>query len=115
MRILVVDDEPVVLEFLDCALTRRGHHVCTVRARDDAALLATSEAAARADAPELAIVSSEMECASELIARVRAARPGIRIVLFAAGTLRPTDIRRVGGDAFLPKPCTLAELDAAVG
>ena len=77
-RILVVDDEAAIRGLLDRALRERGHEVVAVN-NGQAAL----EAVLTAETPYDLVITNNcmpgME-GQELIARIRAARPGLAIV-----------------------------------
>ena len=109
MRLLVVDDEPLVLDTIAPFLERCGHQVIAL-AKVDAA------AAALAGAPQeidLVIADVRLTEGGTQLARVaRAHLPGIHVILMSTQAL-PHDLRRAldaGVAGFLRKPVKLDEL-----
>jgi CheY-like chemotaxis protein len=109
-RILVIDDEPEVLQLIAKVLVRAGHEV-DLAPNGEAGLerLATF-------APDLLIVDKMLPQmhGGEVIARARAQRPDLAVMMITAFpeplTLGPERL-----DAYLPKPFkTLAAIEEAV-
>jgi CheY-like chemotaxis protein len=113
-RILVVDDEPAVRRFVTDALRSSGYEVVAASSGRDALVSVYGESRT----PTLLLTDIEMPGMSgvELAARVRADRPGIRVILM---TGRETSAARARERAdlvegVLLKPFGLAELLRAV-
>lgn len=113
-RILICDDEDVLRALVRTALTRRGFEV--LEAQDgDAAV-----AAIRSERPDLVLLDLMMpgRTGLEVLEAVQAdsALSEIPVLMLTARTLEADQVAALGAGArnFLPKPFTLAELDAAV-
>jgi DNA-binding response OmpR family regulator len=115
MRLLIVDDDPIVREFLSDALMRLGHEVAC--AKDGPAAL---EMLDRNDFPAC-IVDWEMPGMSglELCAQIRRrdGQPGLHYLIMLTG--RDSDLDMVdgleaGADTYLPKPPDICELDSTL-
>jgi two-component system, cell cycle response regulator CpdR len=113
--ILVVDDDPAVLQFVERVLHRAGADVTAV-ASGRAALRAIADDATK---PTILLTAIEMPAMTgiELSARVRALRPGVQVVMTTADVAsaeaardRPDLVGRV-----LLKPLIEGELLAATG
>ena len=111
--ILVVDDDPAILQFLERVLRRAGAEVTAVGS-GRAALRAIADGASK---PSLLLTAIELPVMTgiELSARVRALRPGIQVVMMTADPAsadaardRPDLVGRV-----LLEPITADELLAA--
>ncbi len=99
-KILVIDDELLILNTVEKALTRVGYSVA--RAQNMAEL----DAALR-DAPfDLMITDLHMDedTVENIIERVRQSSPDIRVLLMSGGSYRPD------ADNFIEKPFKLEEL-----
>jgi DNA-binding response OmpR family regulator len=112
-RILVVDDEPHIVDVVSAYLVREGHVVST--ASDGEAALAR----ARADAPDLIVLDVMLPLRSgfDVLRELRAAGSPAAVILLTA---RDDVIDRVAGleigaDDYLTKPFEPRELVARVG
>jgi len=112
-RILVVDDEPHILEVVRAYLVREGHEVST--AGDGEAALA----AIRADDPDLVVLDVMLPRRSgfDVLRELRAHGPRPAVILLTA---RDELVDRVAGleigaDDYVPKPFEPRELVARVG
>lgn len=113
-EVLVVDDEPRVLEFLEKGLTRLGYEVLTAESGNRACEIYSSK-------------SSEINCVLldlimpgmsglEAYARLRNINPGVRVILssgYSSGSIRREAVE-AGSPEFLEKPYTLEELSQAL-
>ncbi len=99
-KILVVDDELLILNAVEKALTKEGYRVTGVQNRQEL------EAALQSAPYDLLITDLHMEEASaeDIISRVKQKSPAIRVLLMS-GTASRTDT-----DNFIEKPFKLAEL-----
>jgi len=113
--VLVVDDDPAVLHFVDRVLRRAGAEVTAVSS-GRAALRVIADDVSK---PSLLLTAIELPAMTgiELSARVRALRPGIQVVMMTADPVsaeaardRPDLVGRV-----LLKPITAGDLLAAAG
>ena len=113
-RILVVDDEPAVRRFVTDALRSSGYEVVAASSGRDALVSVYGERRT----PELLLTDIEMPGMSgvELAARVRADRPGIRVILMTGLETSAALARERAGlvEGVLLKPFGLAELLHAV-
>ena len=112
-RILVVDDEPHIVDVVRAYLVREGYTVDVAR-DGDAAL-----ASARANAPDLVILDVMLPRRSgfEVLRELRASGAGAAVIMLTA---RDDVIDRVAGlelgaDDYVPKPFEPRELVARVG
>ena len=112
-RVLVVDDEPSVLEFVDRALRQAGYE--TVLAESGAAAVAASERSGKFDLL-LTDLTMPLMAGDELARLLRQHDPGLRVLyltgycdrLFGAKSTLWSD------EAFLEKPCSVNGLLEAV-
>ena len=112
-RVLVVDDEPSMLELLTELLTALGQQARGVPPADARAALAAGPWDVLL--VDLALPPND---GTELIAWAKARWPGLRCVLYSAQPDTAAIARlaqTVGADAWLPKPFDLAALAVAVG
>jgi CheY-like chemotaxis protein len=113
-RILVVDDEPAVRRFVTDALRSSGYEVVAASSGRDALVSVYGESRT----PTLLLTDIEMPGMSgvELAARVRADRPGIRVILMTGRETSAARARERAGlvEGVLLKPFGLAELLHAV-
>ena len=99
-KILVIDDELLILTTVEKALTRVGY--CVAKAQNMEEL-----AAALSEAPfDLMITDLHMEeeTVENIIERVRQSSPRIRVLMMSGGSYRPN------ADNFIEKPFKLEEL-----
>jgi CheY-like chemotaxis protein len=113
-RILVVDDEPAVRRFVTDALRSSGYEVVAASSGREALVSVYGESRT----PTLLMTDIEMPGMSgvELAARVRADRPGIRVILMTGRETSAARARERAGlvEGVLLKPFGLAELLHAV-
>ena len=113
-RILICDDEDVLRALVRTALTRRGLGVLEAQDGDEAV------EAIRREQPDLVLLDLMMpgRTGIEVLEAVQAdaALSSIPVLMLTARTLEADRVAALGAGArsFLPKPFTLAELDAAV-
>ena len=107
-RVLVVDDQPEILNLLEDVLRVAGYEVAKAQSGDDA-LRVLAEASF-----DLVITDLGMPGMSgwELARETRSQSPDIRVLLLTgwAATLDPEEIRRNGVNATLKKPFEMDEL-----
>ena len=99
-KILVIDDEPLILNTVEKALARVGYSVAKAQNMEE---LGT----ALSEAPfDLMITDLHMDedTAENIIERVKQSSPGIKVLLMSGGSYR-TD-----ADNFIEKPFKLEEL-----
>lgn len=114
MRVLLVDDDPSVLRFLEDVLQARGHEVVSVQplGMDDAARCAD---VAASFCPELLIVDLQMPIdPAGVAAAVRRAQVEARVILCTGMATSHEDRDRIGVDGLLAKPFTTADLERAI-
>ena len=114
--ILIVDDDPSVLQSLGLVLKQAGYATC--------AAATPGEALERATAPEMALVLQDMnfsrrtsgEEGLELLANIRAARPDLPVILITAWGSIALAVAGVkaGAADFITKPWTHEQLLHAV-
>jgi two-component system cell cycle sensor histidine kinase/response regulator CckA len=110
--ILVVDDEPAVLQLVSSVLAARGHLV--IEAPNAAAgLLAVDRHEGEVDLLVSDVVMPGMT-GPRLAAEVRARRPSIRVLLVSGYSEGPIGLDDPARDGFLEKPFTPDELIARV-
>ncbi len=114
-RILVVDDEPTILELLTRLLVRSGHEVLAAQNADAAVAILKTES------PEIAIVDLVMpgKGGLALIMENLAKKPGLTIVAMSGRIPLGTDSvlglgNAIGINCYLPKPFTQEELEKAI-
>lgn len=113
MRVLLVDDDPSVLRFLEDLLRSRGHVVVNVQPQAGDHVHAAAAAAALR--PDLLIVDKQMPIdPAGVVAAAREASPGVRVVLCTGSATSAEDEARIGADLVLRKPFTPTELDRAL-
>lgn len=116
MKILIADDDPVILRTLEAKLTAWGHEV--VSASDGAQSMRILEGP---DAPALAILDWSMPHPDGLsvcraIREVPALRPTYVIMLTVRDSKSDTVVGlEAGADDYIVKPCNFSELRARVG
>jgi|GEM_PF-1874708 PAS domain S-box-containing protein len=113
-RVLVVDDEPRVLEFLEKGLTRLGYDVVPAESGRRACEIYSRQS------EEISCVLLDLIMPGmsglEAYARLRDINPRVRVILssgYSSGGIRQ-EAAEVGGPEFLAKPYTLEELSQAL-
>ncbi|HEX5410734.1 MAG TPA: ATP-binding protein [Terriglobia bacterium] len=113
-RVLVVDDEPRILEFLEKGLTRLGYEVITAESGRSACEIYSR-------------ISGDINCVLldlimpglsglETYARLKDINPGVRVILssgYSSGLIR-REASAAGSPEFMEKPFTLEELSQAL-
>jgi CheY-like chemotaxis protein len=111
-RVLVVDDQPPILDLISEVLLLLGHEVVTAADGAEGA-----EVFEHDPTFDLVITDLLMPRLSgwELAQRLRAANPAVPIIVMA-GSLDPTDLERARevGVELLQKPVRLRDLQAAI-
>jgi CheY-like chemotaxis protein len=113
-RLLVVDDDPVVLHLIQLRLKAGGHRIITATSPDEALRVIGERGL-----PDLAVLDVSMPGMSglELLARLRE-HPGAEGLpaVFLSGRVQPRDIEagRALGATYLTKPFVASALLAAV-
>jgi len=109
LRILVVEDQPLLLLDLADQLTEYGHHVLTAGSARTAARLLDNNIDALITDIELGDGPDGLA-----LARLAAqARPNLPIVVVSAG-VRPTHAQMPAGAVFLPKPYRVSDILGAL-
>jgi two-component system, cell cycle sensor histidine kinase and response regulator CckA len=111
--ILVVDDEPVVLETVRDGLTAHGYQVLTAGGGEDALQMAQAHQGAIA----LALVDVVMPGMSgpEVAQRLHASRPDLKILFMSGFSTEVVVVHGLdGGDPLLVKPFSLNTLGRKV-
>lgn len=107
-RLLLVDDDPVFVQVLSRAMTRRGMVVTTAESAEQALALLSEVSL------DLAIIDLKMQGASgmSLIAPLREQNPKIRILMLTGYASIATAVEAIkqGADQYLPKPAGTAEI-----
>ena len=108
MKILVVDDEPIVLECCQRILEDQGHTVCLVRSADGAL------GAMKTDPFEVLLVDIKMPVRDgiDLVHEIKERWPRTAVIIMT-GYSTPETIRKsksVKADRFIAKPFTPDEL-----
>jgi CheY-like chemotaxis protein len=113
-RILVADDEPGLVTIVRQLMERSGAKV-TIANGGRAALDALRQPGARFD-----IVITDLDMPEvdgwAVTAEAKARQPGVHVVMLTgwAGEIAPEDFSRRGVDVVLGKPCSRADLEAAI-
>ena len=103
-RVLVIDDDPLVLELIQIILESEGHEVTLLRTADDAV------ERVRAVRPDVVFLDIVMQTrhGMEVLAELREALPEIPVVLLSGAVTQVEDMpaiaRGLGAHAFLEKP-----------
>ncbi|MCH8273441.1 MAG: response regulator transcription factor [Armatimonadetes bacterium] len=111
MKILVVDDEPALLETVSRRLLRDGYEVLTAETAEDALR------EFRAHSPDLIVLDVMLPGRSGLeLTGILRSESAVPILFLSARTSDQDRLRgfEVGGDDYLTKPFNLAELSARV-
>jgi two-component system response regulator PilR (NtrC family) len=107
-RILVVDDERSMREFLEILLQREGHEAVTVASADDALLSIEND--------DFDLIISDIKMPGitgiELLERVRETSADTPVVLITAhgSTESAVEAMRIGAYDYLTKPCSVDEM-----
>ncbi|HYD97898.1 MAG TPA: response regulator, partial [Alphaproteobacteria bacterium] len=109
LRVLMVEDDPVVARTVGAALQEIGYNVAIVPTADEAVPLLMS--GARIDVLFTDIVTPGQRSGLDLLAEARLLRPGLPIVL-TTGYSR--EVAADTGARLLPKPYRIADLLAAL-
>ncbi len=114
-RVLVIDDDPLVLDLWVDALLDAGHQVLSAAGGACGVRMAISES------PDVVITDVLMpeKDGIETLREVKAANPGIRVLVVSGGGTSLRDgylwaADRLGADATLPKPVDIDRLCATV-
>ena len=113
-RVLVVDDEPRVLEFLEKGLTRLGYRVVTAENGGRACEI-YSKNSEGFNCVLLDLIMPGMS-GMETYARLKAINPGVKVILssgYSSGRVKREAVE-AGSPEFLEKPFTLQELSQAM-
>ena len=107
LRVLLVEDDPVVRKVIGALLGRLGHQVIVCGGIEQAAAALDDGAC-----PDVALVDLRLGAGSgrALLATLRESQPTMRLVAMSGAP--PTDVLDV--DGFLEKPCTAAKLAEAI-
>jgi signal transduction histidine kinase/DNA-binding response OmpR family regulator len=114
-RILVADDEPGLVAIVRQLMERSGAAV-TIAHGGKAALEALGAPDTRFDVVITDLDMPEID-GWAVTSAVKAQSPGTHVVMLTgwAGEIAPEDFKTRGVDAVLAKPCSRAELEAAIG
>lgn len=112
MKILVIEDEPTIVLILERGLGAHGHVVISADNGEDGVLLATTEPV---DLVLLDIALPVLD-GHQTLARIRAQRPDLPVLMLTARDDIPNKIRALdgGADDYLVKPFSLDELTARI-
>ena len=113
-RVLVVDDEPRVLQFLEKGLTRLGYEVLTAESGPRACEI-YSRKSTDINCVLLDLIMPGLS-GLETYARLKDINPGVRVILssgYSSERIR-REASEAGGPRFLEKPYTLEELSQAL-
>ena len=113
-RVLVVDDEPHVLQFLEKGLTRLGYEVLTAESGRRACEI-YSRKSSNINCVLLDLIMPGLS-GLETYARLKDINPGVRVILssgYSSGRIR-REATESGSQEFLEKPYTLEELSQAL-
>jgi two-component system cell cycle sensor histidine kinase/response regulator CckA len=112
-RILIVDDEPVVVEFAQRVLQSAGYRTMTATSGDEALKLCTDQGI-----PDLLVTDMKMPRmeGDELATRLRQREPDLKVLYLTgfADLLFKNKELLWDGEAYLEKPCTIGGLLEAV-
>jgi DNA-binding response OmpR family regulator len=108
LKILVIEDEPLIAMLLCDLLIMLGHTICGCAATEQAAITAAMQ-----DRPELMIVDVNLREGSGIAAAAQIARSGFVPHVFVTGA--PYELVGLNPDAIVvQKPFTAAELTRAI-
>ena len=112
-RILVVDDEAIVVEFAQRVLHTAGYHIMTATSGDAALKLCTEQGL-----PDLLVTDMKMPRmeGDELASKLRKQDPDLKVLYLTgfADLLFKNKDMLWDGEAYLEKPCTMSGLLEAV-
>jgi DNA-binding response OmpR family regulator len=110
MRVLIVEDDPAIVRFLERGLAAHGHQSINADNGQDGVLMAADESV---DFVLLDIMLPGMD-GQEVLRRIRARRPGVPVLMLTARDEVRDKISALdgGADDYLTKPFDLEELFA---
>ena len=108
MRVLIVEDDPAIVRFLERGLAAHGHQPISADNGQDGVLMAADESV---DFVLLDIMLPGMD-GQEVLRRIRARRPGVPVLMLTARDEVRDKISALdgGADDYLTKPFDLEEL-----
>jgi DNA-binding response OmpR family regulator len=108
MRVLIVEDDPAIVRFLERGLAAHGHQAVTADNGQDGVLMAADETV---DFILLDIMLPGMD-GQEVLRRIRARRPGVPVLMLTARDEVRDKVHALdgGADDYLTKPFDLEEL-----
>ena len=108
MRVLIVEDDPAIVRFLERGLAAHGHQSVTADNGHDGVVMAADESV---DFILLDIMLPGMD-GQEVLRRIRARRPGVPVLMLTARDEVRDKISALdgGADDYLTKPFDLDEL-----
>jgi DNA-binding response OmpR family regulator len=108
MRVLIVEDDPAIVRFLERGLAAHGHRAVTADNGQDGVLMAADETV---DFVLLDIMLPGMD-GQEVLRRIRARRPGVPVLMLTARDEVRDKVSALdsGADDYLTKPFDLEEL-----
>lgn len=112
MRILIIEDEPEIVRFLERGLGAHGHQVVSADNGVDGVILATTEPF---DCVLLDISLPTLD-GHEVLARIRARHPGLPVLMLTARDDLENKVQALssGADDYLTKPFAFEELLARI-
>ncbi len=108
MRVLIVEDDPAIVRFLERGLAAHGHQALTAETGQDGVQMVADEVV---DFVLLDIMLPGMD-GQEVLRRIRARRPGVPVLMLTARDEVPDKVSALdgGADDYLTKPFDLEEL-----
>jgi DNA-binding response OmpR family regulator len=108
MRVLIVEDDPAIVRFLERGLAAHGHQAVMADNGQDGVLMAADETV---DFVLLDIMLPGMD-GQEVLRRIRARRPGVPVLMLTARDEVRDKVSALdgGADDYLTKPFDLEEL-----
>jgi DNA-binding response OmpR family regulator len=108
MRVLIVEDDPAIVRFLERGLAAHGHQSITADNGHDGVIMAADESV---DFVLLDIMLPGMD-GQEVLRRIRARRPGVPVLMLTARDEVRDKVSALdgGADDYLTKPFDLDEL-----
>ncbi len=108
MRVLIVEDDPAIVRFLERGLAAHGHQSITADNGHDGVIMAADESV---DFVLLDIMLPGMD-GQEVLRRIRARRPGLQVLMLTARDEVRDKVSALdgGADDYLTKPFDLEEL-----